>query len=274
MGKTIIITAGPTNERIDSVMQITNMSTGSLGAKIASAILDDPEFACRVDKIYYIAPKLAKRPSVPDGQAHKVHDIVITTAQDLLNTLGALLRNPDEHIDAVVHSAAVGDYKAKYSVRGEDLANEIAKRVLNMTYGRSWPSVTKDDISKTVMDVLDNPACAANDSGKMSSYEPHLMTMMDLTPKVIGSIKPASPDTLLIGFKLLDGVSREKLVDVASVLLDKNGADVIMANDLSKIGNGKHWALAVTKNGVIGECFTKDDIAHTIIGFIFNEIPA
>jgi len=29
--KNIIVTSGPTNERIDAVMKITNMSTGALG---------------------------------------------------------------------------------------------------------------------------------------------------------------------------------------------------------------------------------------------------
>ena len=39
MKKNIIITAGPTNERIDAVMKITNMSTGALGAVLADTLL-------------------------------------------------------------------------------------------------------------------------------------------------------------------------------------------------------------------------------------------
>ena len=35
MKKNIIITSGPTNEQIDAVMKITNMSTGALGSVIA-----------------------------------------------------------------------------------------------------------------------------------------------------------------------------------------------------------------------------------------------
>ena len=38
MPKTIIVTSGPTNEKIDDVMKITNMSTGMLGAIVADAI--------------------------------------------------------------------------------------------------------------------------------------------------------------------------------------------------------------------------------------------
>ena len=41
MKKKIIITAGPTNERIDSVMKITNMSTGALGCIFAETFLED-----------------------------------------------------------------------------------------------------------------------------------------------------------------------------------------------------------------------------------------
>ena len=39
MKKNIIIDAGPTNERIDAVMKITNMSTGALGSIIADTVL-------------------------------------------------------------------------------------------------------------------------------------------------------------------------------------------------------------------------------------------
>ncbi len=39
MKKNIIITSGPTNEKIDAVMKITNMSTGALGAVVADTFL-------------------------------------------------------------------------------------------------------------------------------------------------------------------------------------------------------------------------------------------
>lgn len=41
MKKNIIITSGPTNERIDAVMKITNMSTGALGAIVADTFLEE-----------------------------------------------------------------------------------------------------------------------------------------------------------------------------------------------------------------------------------------
>lgn len=265
MKKTIIVTAGPTNEHIDAVMQITNMSTGALGSKVAEKLLDEPE----VDKIYYISPKLARKPQYPfdDGRLHLIE---IASTQDLLNTLGALLRNPAEHIDAIVHSAAVGDYKGRYAARAEDIAGEIAKAVTKKITSCEAGTYSLESIAQTVLSIMESPACVQDDSTKISSYEPNLMVMLDLTPKVIGTIKTASPDTMLIGFKLLEGVTNDELFGVASRLLKKNNADYIVANDLARIGNGRHWGMVINESGIVTECENKDEIAKTIVNLIFS----
>ena len=55
MKKNVIITAGPTNERIDSVMKITNMSTGALGSIIAETLLEKKQN--EIGTIYYVSTK-------------------------------------------------------------------------------------------------------------------------------------------------------------------------------------------------------------------------
>lgn len=261
MGKRIIVTAGPTNEQIDSVMKITNMSTGSLGAIIADEILNAEETSggkIQIDKLYYVSSDMAVKPSasLKSWLDPRIDLVRVESTDDLLREMTRILT--EDKIDLVIHSAAVGDYKAKYTIRGEDLATEIAHKVLAGTS-------RFEGVKKAVMEVLDNPQSIQNDDTKISSYEPHLMTMLTLTPKVIGSIKKTSPNTRLVGFKLLDKVSQEELVQVASRLREKNDADFIVANDLSKIGNGKHWALVVGKDGIVQECFTKKEIAKAII---------
>lgn len=259
MKKKIIITAGPTNERIDSVMQITNMSTGSLGATVADRILKDGSLSDEVEKIWYISPKLARKPAERFfGQ--KLELIEIRTAEELQGKLRELLTA--EHIDAVVHSAAVGDYKAKYSIRAEDLVDEIVAKQARLGRMLSWDEL---------FEVFDDPVSVKDDSGKMSSYEPHLMTMMQLTPKVIGCVKETSPSTMLIGFKLLDGVPKDELIQVAERLREKNHADYIVANDLSKIGNGRHPASIVGEAGIVRECLMKEGIADAIASLIFGK---
>lgn len=160
----------------------------------------------------------------------------------------------------MVHSAAVGDYKATYSIRAEDLIDEIIRKQTEAGGVLGYDQL---------MGIFDSPEAVQNNSTKISSYEPHLMTMLTLTPKVIGSIKKLSPKTTLIGFKLLEGVSKDELLTVASRLREKNQADYIVANDLSKIGGGKHWAMVVGASGVEAECQTKQDIADAILKRIF-----
>ena len=62
MGKKIIITAGPTNERIDAFMKITNMSTGALGNIVAETFLEDRYDD--IEKIFYISTKLSFKPRI------------------------------------------------------------------------------------------------------------------------------------------------------------------------------------------------------------------
>ena len=161
----------------------------------------------------------------------------------------------------VIHSAAVGDYVGKYSIRAEELVDEI----FDMFHETPKNELTKEKL----MSIFENPRAIVDNSGKMSSYEPHLMTMYGLNPKVIGMIKKMSPSVKLVGFKLLDGVSEDELLRVATKLREKNNADYIVANDLSKIGNGKHLAMIVGKDRVVSECNTKKDIAKAIENLMF-----
>ncbi len=254
MKKKIIITSGPTNERIDAVMKITNMSTGALGSVFAETFLEEKEE--EIEKIFFISTKLTYKPRV---ESEKIEYVTIETTQDLMDALKDIFS--ENKIDMIVHSAAVGDYAGKYSIRAEELVDEI------------WDTIQenrKEEITKErLMGIFENPRTVADNSGKMSSYEPHLMTMFTLTPKVIGLIKELAPDTKLVGFKLLDGVEKEELLKVATKLRQKNRADYIVANDLSKIGGGKHWAMIVGENGIVTECQTKKEIAQAIRKLVF-----
>ena len=86
--KNIIVTSGPTNERIDAVMKITNMSTGALGAMVADELLKE-EGLC---KLYYISPKLAYKPTT---KSEKLELVQIESALDLLKALKDIITNND-----------------------------------------------------------------------------------------------------------------------------------------------------------------------------------
>ena len=67
----------------------------------------------------------------------------------------------------------------------------------------------------------------------------------------------------------MEGVSKEELFNVASKLREKNNADFIVANDLAKIGHGKHWAMIINKDGIVTECNTKIEIAKALEDYLF-----
>lgn len=255
MKKNIIITAGPTNERIDAVMKITNMSTGALGNIVAETFLEDKYD--EIGTIFYVSTKMSYKPQI---KTEKVQFITVESTQDLLDALEEIFAN--NRIDIIIHSSAVGDYSGKYVIRAEELVDEIWHKIQNAS--------NKNEITKsTLMDIFENPKSLCNNDTKISSYEPHLMTMLELTPKVISKIKEMAPEVTLVGFKLLEGVSKEELFDVASRLREKNQADFIVANDLAKIGNGKHWAMILNEKGIITECTTKKEIADSLVELLF-----
>jgi len=256
MKKNIIITAGPTNERMDAVMKITNMSTGALGSIIADEFLETK--SDEINKLYYISPKLARKPRV---ESDKVELITIESAEDLLKVLKDILTT--KKIDSIVHSAAVGDYVGQYAITAKMLASEIAKKTYNS-------KLSFEELEAFILNIIRSPQQIVSDEHKISSYEKDLMFKLNLTPKVIGEIKKISPETQLIGFKLLDGVTYEELISVATRLRQKNKADYIIANDLSKIGNGSHNAYFVGENGVEYTCENKKEIAKTLKKVIFK----
>lgn len=251
--KNIIVTAGPTNERIDSVMKITNMSTGKLGAIVADELLQEESLGT----LFYLSPKLAVKPKT---ESKKLKLVQIESTIDLLNAIKKIIT--ENKIYGMVHSSAVGDYYGEYTITGEQLAEEIAEKLFNQI-------LPKEELKRKVLSIIEQPESLTDNSHKISSYEKNLMVKLGLTPKVIGHIKELDPNILLIGFKLLDGVEKEELLEVATKLREKNDADYIVANNLAEIHNGMHKATILNKDGIYTECETKQEIAKSLRKILF-----
>ena len=109
-----------------------------------------------------------------------------------------------------------------------------------------------------------------NQESKISSEEDYQVLFLKKNPKLISLVKAWNPDIRLIGFKLLVDVSQDQLLSVARASLKKNQAEMIVANDLSEIQDGKHRAYLVTKDATrIAK--TKLDIAQKIFHHITNK---
>ena len=225
----IVITAGGTSERIDDVRTITNSSTGSLGLAIGKAFLLEARTSGDIEKIYYLH---GKRAVCPEGEI--VLPVEIGGVLDLQESLHKILT--EDHIDACIHAMAVSDYMV-YQV------------------------TTLDKLMGT-----EDPAHAQDLSGnKISSDIDDLIIHMKRSPKVISEIKKTSPDTVLVGFKLLSGVPHEELIDVGYRLLQKNDCDFVMANDLQEIGKDYHKGYLIHKDKSYDRMETNEEIAEMIV---------
>lgn len=243
--KKILITAGPTNEYIDEVMKITNMSTGRLGIELTRNFLNEG------NEVTLIATRSVFRSGLFEkynlSQNDRLKSVPIETTDDMYKALESESKN---EYDLVIHSSAVGDYKPEFSFRMEDLAREIEKAIIE-------GKVTYEEL----LNILTNPNCKVNDDTKISSYEKNLTVKLTLTTKLISHLREWYPKSLLIGFKLLENVEKEYLMEVARNLCIKNKMDYIIANDLHDLRQGEHLSFLVNSDGYQNvEFHSPDDI--------------
>ncbi len=231
--KKFIITAGGTSERIDNVRKITNSSSGKLGMLIADCLLKERNDIL----IYYVCSKNSLRPS-----DDRVHVLEVEGTLDLKNTLEDLLLSNE--INYFIHSMAVSDYMTDFVTNLSNIKESITK-------------------SSNIDEAFEN--IEAIKGNKISSYEDNLVVVLKPTPKIISIIKNLSPSTYLVGFKLLDGVSKLELINTAKKLRDKNRCDLVVANDLSSIRNGEHIAYIIDNDNNVEEAHGKIKIAEYIV---------
>lgn len=231
--KKFIITAGGASERIDNVRKITNSSSGKLGMLIADCLLKERNDIL----IYYVCSKNSLRPS-----DDRVHVLEVEGTLDLKNTLEDLLLSNE--INYFIHSMAVSDYMTDFVTNLSNIKESITK-------------------SSNIDEAFEN--IEAIKGNKISSYEDNLVVVLKPTPKIISIIKNLSPSTYLVGFKLLDGVSKLELINTAKKLRDKNRCDLVVANDLSSIRNGEHIAYIIDNDNNVEEVHGKIKIAEYIV---------
>lgn len=243
--KRILITGGPTNEYVDEVMKITNMSTGSLTLSLADKALQ------KGDQVTIIVTHSVTKSALFHGYGFAEENpmlkvVPIETTEDMYNALEA--ESKEAPYDVIIHASAVGDYKPQFSFRMEDMADEIADKIMAKD-----GEMDKEELAKMVLDILTDPDCKVNDDSKISSYEPHLTVKLTLTVKLIASLRKWFPNALLVGCKLLENVPVEHLIEVGHALCVKNDMDYIMANDLAQLRRGEPVRYLINREGFTGQ---------------------
>ncbi len=159
--------------------------------------------------------------------------IEITNVESLKSTLDPLVKTHQ----ALIHSMAVSDYTPVYMTGLEEV------------------QATED-----IASLLDKK----NAESKISSKDDYQVLFLKKTPKVISYVKKWNPSIQLIGFKLLVDVPKEELFAVARQSIERNGADYILANDLTDIKGNQHIAYLVDKTSEV-QAHTKEEIAQLIL---------
>ena len=166
---------------------------------------------------------------------------------EIKNTLDLLeeMRNLVKDYQVLIHSMAVSDYTPIY-----------------MT------SIDEVQASQDLSEFLTKQ----NTESKISSKEDAQILFLKKNPKIISLVKEWNPKIHLIGFKLLVDVTKDHLIDVARESLNKNRADIIVANDLTQINSEQHLAYLVEKNDY-QTAYSKQEIAELLLekiqGFTF-----
>ena len=164
--------------------------------------------------------------------------IKIENTADLLQTMKETIMD----YQVLIHSMAVSDYTPVYMAGFDEV-----------------------QASQDLTEFLDRK----NRETKISSKDDLQVLFLKKNPKIITLVKEWNPNIHLIGFKLLVDVSREYLIQIARESLEKNQADLIVANDLTQINSDQHKAYLVEKNG-FQTATSKQEIADLLLDRILK----
>lgn len=143
--------------------------------------------------------------------------IEIKNTADLLQVMKDKVMN----YQVLIHSMAVSDYTPVYMTGFEEV-----------------------QASQDLTEFLNRK----NQETKVSSKDEVQVLFLKKNPKIISLVKEWNPSIHLIGFKLLVNVNQEYLIQIARESLEKNQADLIVANDLTQIHADQHVAHLVEKD--------------------------
>lgn len=197
----VLVTAGSTVVPIDQVRVISNIFHGKTGTAIARYLF------LQGDEVTL----MTSSPKLVTDCGSRLRVVPFRTHDDLLDQMESEIKGGS--YDAVIHSAAVGDY----SVAGVYSQNEDGS-----------------------LSLLDN-------NTKISSNHDSLFLKMKPTLKIIDLIRnPWGFTGRLVKFKLEVGISNEELIKIAKKSRQASEADLIVANCLEW---SRYYAYIITRAG-------------------------
>jgi phosphopantothenoylcysteine decarboxylase/phosphopantothenate--cysteine ligase len=207
-GKRVLITAGPTIEKIDPVRFISNFSSGKMGFALAE------ECARRGALVTLVAgPVSLKTPN------ENIARIDVTTAVEMHDAVMAAL--PES--DAVILCAAVADYRvanvADSKIKREKNQNPVIELTPNPDIARAVGQAKRDD-QVTVGFALETDNEHANAQGKLERKNLNFIVMNSLRDKNAGFQVDTNKVTIFTDKgEMIEGECKSKR-DVAHDIVD------------------------------------------------------
>lgn len=216
----------------EKIDEVRKITNMSTG-KLGAIIADEIFKQCKGDyKLFYICSKNAELPSLYRKGVIKEAFIEVIRFESTVDLEKAIHKVMALHfINYFIHSAAVSDF--------------------------------------TVDSVVDDEGNSLGRGGKISSRA-GMTIHLKPTPKIISQIKKLQPYTFLVGFKLLDKVSKDELFDTAFSLLRSNHCNLVLANDLACIREGNHEGMLVYPEKRYDLFDGKDAIAKNLVEIMFK----
>ena len=173
-GKRVLITAGPTIEKIDPVRYISNFSSGKMGFALAE------ECASRGAEVTLVAGPVTLK--TPEGNIERID---VTTAVEMHDAVMKAL--PES--DAVILCAAVADYRvenvADSKIKREKTQNPVIQLTPNPDIARAVGQAKRPD-QVTVGFALETDNEQANARGKLERKNLNFIVMNSLRDKNAG----------------------------------------------------------------------------------------
>ena len=230
----ILITSGGTKVKIDDVRHIGNMSTGKFGTEIARECL------------------LAG------------HDVTLLRAKNSKSLVNKEFNfNQFELSDVIQYKEEFDSYKDRLYETEYSTFEDYMPRLFDLIETYNYDVIIM---------------CAAvSDYGVVNSVDGKIDSSSNIDiklfpyPKTINQIKTLSPNSKLVGFKLLVDSTEEELINASRKSIQSNNCDLIVANDLRDIKKGNHKIMMVTKDSIDRFDDKKDNLAK-IVSIFINEL--
>lgn len=208
----ILITSGGTKVPLDPVRDLTNMSKGNFGSRLATSALKagaEVIYLAGEETATPLTLKVDLNQSDFEAEVSKLHNLYRFT----------------QNFGRYYHEVRYRTFREYLDVLRESML-------------RYQPHITM--LAAAVSDYE-----VQNYSDTKIRSKDNLTIQMQETPKIISMIKDWVPDTFLVGFKLLVDASDDELVAAARQSIEKNRCDVVIANEWKKLKSGNHEVLMV-----------------------------